>query len=192
MADQGVVQAGFLLFNGRSCNAGSRDPLLNAATRRASEQHFVTFALVNGPGGDSMVQLLSMKIASFQTSPNVSVGYQDATGSLDVGQEIEWDAQHLALSAWTEHVPFAFWIVKTLRPDCLVELGTERGVSYAAFCQAVERLGLGSRCFAVDTWQGDDHAGHYDESVYSRLAELNDRRYRGFSALLRTTGVNQS
>nr|WP_294508374.1 glycosyltransferase [uncultured Rhodopila sp.] len=68
-----------------------------------------------------------------------------------------------------------------------MELGTERGVSYAAFCQAVERLGIGSRCFAVDTWQGDDHAGHYDESVYNRLAELNDRRYRQFSSLLRST-----
>nr|WP_294516957.1 glycosyltransferase [uncultured Rhodopila sp.] len=128
-----------------------------------------------------------MRIASFETPSGAAVTYEAPTERLNFGQEIEWDAQHLALSAWTEHVPFAFWIVKALRPDCLVELGTERGVSYAAFCQAVARLGLGSRCFAVDTWEGDHQAGHYDESVYASLAELNDRHYRQFSSLLRST-----
>jgi glycosyltransferase involved in cell wall biosynthesis len=128
-----------------------------------------------------------MRIASIESPSGSSPNFAIATDGLDIGQEIEWDAQHLALSAWTEHVPFAFWVVKALRPNCLVELGTERGVSYAAFCQAVERLGLGSRCFAVDTWKGDDHAGHYDESVYAFLDRLNDRHYRRFSSLLRST-----
>jgi glycosyltransferase involved in cell wall biosynthesis len=143
--------------------------------------------LVNGPESVFVIQLANMKIANFETPSSVSLAYSATTDRLDIGQEIEWDAQHLALSAWTEHVPFAFWIIKALRPDCLVELGTERGVSYAAFCQAIERLGLGARSFAVDTWQGDEHSGHYDESVYLGVADLNERRYRRFSTLLRST-----
>lgn len=106
---------------------------------------------------------------------------------LQIGPEIDWHPDHLVRSAWLEHVPFAFWIAKVLRPDRLVELGTERGVSYAAFCQAVERLGLPTRCYAVDTWQGDNHAGHYDESVYQEVAAFNDRKNRRFASLLRTT-----
>ncbi|MFC7690678.1 hypothetical protein ACFQY5_14955 [Paeniroseomonas aquatica] len=73
---------------------------------------------------------------------------------LDIGAEIDWQPEHQAESAWHEHVPFAFWLIKALRPRSLVELGTHWGVSYAAFCQAVERLGLEARCFAVDSWEG--------------------------------------
>jgi glycosyltransferase involved in cell wall biosynthesis len=128
-----------------------------------------------------------MKITALESPSSLPISYSATTEQLNIGQEIEWEAQHLAPSAWLEHVPFAFWLVKALRPGCLVELGTERGVSYSAFCQAVERLALGTRCYAVDTWKGDDHAGHYDDFVYTRLSELNDRRYRRFSSLLRTT-----
>jgi O-antigen biosynthesis protein len=128
-----------------------------------------------------------MEISPIDTASGSSIAYSVATAGLNIGPEIEWDPDHLVLSAWTEHVPFAFWLMKVLRPDCFVELGTERGVSYAAFCQAVDRLGVGARCYAVDTWRGDEHAGHYDESVYHQIAEVNDRRYRRFSSLLRST-----
>lgn len=129
----------------------------------------------------------AMDDITLTTPPSELIGYALATGRLEVGPEIDWDPEHLALSAWLEHVPFAFWIMKALRPRCLVELGTERGVSYSAFCQAVQRLNLESRCYAVDTWRGDDHSGHYDELVFASVAELNDRAYRQFSSLLRMT-----
>jgi glycosyltransferase involved in cell wall biosynthesis len=128
-----------------------------------------------------------MNGAALTTPHDEPVHYSILPGRLDIGPEIDWDPEHLATSAWIEHVPFAFWISKVLRPGCFVELGTERGVSYAAFCQAVERLGLGAQCYAVDTWQGDEHSGFYDESVFNGLVELNERRYRQFSSLLRMT-----
>jgi tetratricopeptide (TPR) repeat protein len=99
-----------------------------------------------------------------------------------------WPPQRLGLaSAWWAHVPFAFWIVVASRPRLLVELGTDKGVSYAAFCEAVLRARLGTRCFAVDTWTGDDHAGHYGEDVYNDLRDFHDKRYVAFSNLLRST-----
>jgi glycosyltransferase involved in cell wall biosynthesis len=91
------------------------------------------------------------------------------------------------LSAWWGHVPFAHWIVGALRPACIVELGTHNGVSYAAFCDGVLRDGLNTRCFAIDTWQGDDHAGFYDDSVYQDLQRFHAARYGGFSQMLRCT-----
>ena len=91
------------------------------------------------------------------------------------------------MSAWRTHGPFAFWIVENHRPNLLVELGTHNGFSYLAFCQKISALGLPTRCFAVDSWQGDEHAGFYDNQVYEALKNHHDPRYGTFSRLLKTT-----
>ncbi len=90
-------------------------------------------------------------------------------------------------SAWYGHVPFAHWLVRATMPRCIVELGSHNGVSYSAFCRAVQREGLGARCFAVDTWEGDEHAGFYDDSVYNAFRAYHDDRFSSFSTLLRRT-----
>ncbi len=90
-------------------------------------------------------------------------------------------------SAWYGHVPFGYWIVGQIRPRVLVELGTHNGVSYASFCDAVVDARLATRCFAVDTWEGDPHAGNYGEEVLTSLRQFHDARYGGFSRLLRMT-----
>jgi hypothetical protein len=94
---------------------------------------------------------------------------------------------YLASSAWLEHLPFAFWLVHQHRPATLVELGTHYGCSYFAFCQAVEKLSLNARCYAVDTWKGDEHAGFYDEEVFSAVTLHNKQLYSRFSTLIRAT-----
>ena len=90
-------------------------------------------------------------------------------------------------SAWIAHVPFALWLIPALRPRLLVELGTHNGVSYSAFCDAVATAQLDTRCFAVDTWEGDEHAGFYGQTVYDDLRRFHDQRYGAFSELLRCT-----
>jgi hypothetical protein len=98
-----------------------------------------------------------------------------------------WTPQHLnATSTWVAHIPFAFWLVDVLRPSRFVELGTHHGVSYMAFCQAIQKLGYSSQAYAVDTWSGDEHAGHYGEEVVTRLRERHDRLYATFSTLVRS------
>ncbi len=91
------------------------------------------------------------------------------------------------LSAWKEHIPFAFNLVSVLRPRTIVELGTHAGDSYCAFCQAVVAEGLPTRCWAIDTWEGDAHTGRYGPEVLASLRAHHDPLYGGFSRLLRST-----
>ena len=88
-------------------------------------------------------------------------------------------------SAWHGHVSFAHWLVGATKPRCIVELGTHNGVSYAAFCNAVQRLGLPTQCHAVDSWQGDAHAGEYGEDVFENLSRFDAERFSGCSTLHR-------
>ena len=91
------------------------------------------------------------------------------------------------ISAWIEHIPFGMFLIDALRPKVLVELGTHTGVSYSAFCQAVKQLGLDSRCYAVDTWKGDVHAGFFSMEVLSDLRVHHDPLYGEFSRLVQST-----
>jgi len=88
---------------------------------------------------------------------------------------------------WMEHIPFGMFLVDLLRPRVLVELGTFSGVSFCAFCQAVKALGTGTRCCAVDTWQGDPHNGYYGPEVLSELKSHHDPLYGSFSCLIQST-----
>lgn len=113
------------------------------------------------------------------------------TFASDVGAVISpssfWVPEYFSPSAWIEHAPFAFWICDALRPRRFVELGTHYGYSYFAFCQAIDRLGLGTTAYAVDTWQGDEHAGFYSEDVFRSVDARNRQKYSAFSRLMRTT-----
>lgn len=90
-------------------------------------------------------------------------------------------------SAWHEHVPFAMAFVDLVRPRILVELGTLAGDSYCAFCQTVRQLNLETRCYGIDTWEGDLHTGRCDEEVLAELRSWHDPRYGGFSTLVQST-----
>lgn len=88
---------------------------------------------------------------------------------------------------WCGHLPFAAWLMKQLRPSLLVELGTHSGNSYFSFCQAARENDIATKCYAVDTWQGDEHAGAYSNEVFEQVSVHNQTYYGGFSRLLRMT-----
>nr|WP_245347445.1 class I SAM-dependent methyltransferase [Cohnella lubricantis] len=93
----------------------------------------------------------------------------------------------MALSAWTGHRRFAYDLIRNLKPGLAVELGTHWGISFYSFCQAAVDTGSGTRCIAVDTWLGDDHAGRYSEEVFATVNAIVNAFYRSTATLLRTT-----
>lgn len=89
-------------------------------------------------------------------------------------------------SAWRQHIPFAFFLMAIIRPTKVVELGTYLGASFFAFCQAAKEFNIDCSCYAVDTWEGDKHAGHYCNEVYETVVAAHDH-YKEFAYLLRMT-----
>jgi Methyltransferase domain len=79
------------------------------------------------------------------------------------------------------------FLVHLLEPKTIVELGTQYGDSYCAFCQAVSELGLDTACYAIDTWEGDPHVGEYGPDVLEDLQKHHDAFYGSFSTLVQST-----
>ncbi len=110
----------------------------------------------------------------------------DLLEALQIGDEIYREPSRLvAPHAWEGHIPFVYWLVKALRPAMLVELGTHTGNSYFAMCEALDLTGCGGKAFAVDTWEGDEHAGFYGDDVFQSVVGHNDGHFASFSTLLR-------
>jgi Methyltransferase domain len=101
--------------------------------------------------------------------------------------ELMYPHRLVAPPAWVAHIPFAFWIVEAMRPDTIVELGVHSGNSYSSFLQAVQTLSLPTRCFGIDHWRGDEHAGSYGDEVYNNLRAYHDLHYGTFSTLIRSS-----
>ena len=97
----------------------------------------------------------------------------------------QFEPRVYGVGAWTPHLYFAYDLVALIRPRLLAELGTDRGESYFAFCQSVAENTTATRCFAIDTWQGDEQAGQYDETTFAQVDAHNRAHYESFSILMR-------
>src|SRR5262249_12973633 len=106
---------------------------------------------------------------------------------IEAGAELTYPNRLVAPPAWLGHTPFALWIVEALKPRIIVELGVHSGNSYCAFLQAVQALSLPTRCFGIDHWRGDEHAGTYGEELYANLQGYHDPLYGAFSTLMRSS-----
>jgi hypothetical protein len=113
---------------------------------------------------------------------------QERLKALDIGEELFWEPLRLVPpDPWVGHLPFAYWLIKVGKPAMLLELGTHTGNSYFAFCQALASLNTAARAYAVDTWQGDEHAGYYSDDVFADVTAFNRAHFLPFSTLVRTT-----
>ena len=95
-----------------------------------------------------------------------------------------WSIDDLTPSAWTGHIPFLFALTGLERPRRYVELGSHFGASFFAYCQAVARLGYRSTPVAVDSWEGDVHAGLYDNLVFEKFKFIF-KKYADFAVFMR-------
>ena len=85
------------------------------------------------------------------------------------------------------HAPFAFWLMESLKPKTLVELGTHTGNSFAALCQGAKYLNYEPSCFAFDIWQEDSNTDLCGEEVYSNVNAYFASEYGKFAKLIQKT-----
>ena len=170
-ARQPLIRSVYRLARRAEHDAGAREQLQHIAGQ------LLSFHQLHAAGGSHLSPTKARRASATDAAP---LGYCLSPASF-------WQPEDVVPSAWHEHAPFAFWLTEALRPEVFVELGTHHGFSYLAFCQAVQRLGTLTKCYAVDTWQGDEHAGFYGDEVLAKLNQLHDRRYSGFSQLIRST-----
>lgn len=81
-------------------------------------------------------------------------------------------------SAWSGHYFFAYDLVANTKPKVIVELGTHKGNSLFSFAQAIKDLNLKTELHAIDTWEGDEHAGYYEEDVYKKFLKIKEKYYK--------------
>lgn len=80
--------------------------------------------------------------------------------------------------AWLGHINFAYDLVANAKPKVVVELGTHWGVSFFSFCQAAKDHSPSTQLNAVDTWQGEEHAGVYGEEVIKKVREIKEEYFK--------------
>ena len=83
----------------------------------------------------------------------------------------------IVISSWEGHVPFFYCLLHFVRPRRFVELGTYYGNSFFAACQMSKLMGDSIECIAVDSWQGDKHAGVLEENVFSQFKNILENWY---------------
>ncbi len=98
--------------------------------------------------------------------------------------------KYYAPSSWWQHVPIAHWLVENLKPEKIVELGSHYGISFFAFCEAASQFSDNTYTYAIDTWEGDEQAGYYDDDVFNKVAKEQQGYHRLRSTLIRDSFDN--
>ncbi len=75
-------------------------------------------------------------------------------------------------TAWRGLGAIGYELVAHLKPKHVVELGSYGGFSTCCLGLALRDHSPGSILRAVDTWQGDSHAGFYSEDVWGQFSRL--------------------
>lgn len=78
---------------------------------------------------------------------------------------------------WCGHRNFAYDLVRWLKPARIAELGVHWGTSFFSWAQAIKDARLNCHLIGVDTFEGDEHAGHYGDEVYSTVTDVVQQRF---------------
>lgn len=93
-------------------------------------------------------------------------------------------------SSWHTHYNLLRFLIFEFKPKKIVELGTWYGFSYFSMCEIVRELQLeknNTKCFGVDHWGGDDHAGLIDAKEAFEFVNKINQEYKDFSKLVKKT-----
>lgn len=95
-----------------------------------------------------------------------------------IGHAVFWRPRHVTTSPLLGQIPFLFWLMETIRPRTVMQIGLSDGVAYMALCQASERLNGSTICFGLYTQAPplptaflEEHNSHYAD--FSRLIHID-------------------
>ncbi len=94
-----------------------------------------------------------------------------------------WQPRYLAASAALVHLPFLFWLVETVRPASVVQLGLRDGVGFMGLCQGIDKLGLDAVCMGVQP-AGED-AVKLADKVPEKMLDSHGALYGDFSFIVK-------
>src|SRR5437764_3203567 len=83
---------------------------------------------------------------------------------------------------WCMHLPFAYDLMRELKPRIFVQLGVGKGEPYFGFCQSVAEHILSTKCYGIDTWNDKTQADEIGAETKTEVANYN-WRYSSFSTL---------
>lgn len=113
-----------------------------------------------------------MENTTDQTQGNLLTDWTYSDPQFDFEQvKSDWE------TPWSGHKSFGYDAILNFKPSTVVELGTAGGTSMFSFCQAVKDHSLKTELFAIDSWEGDAHAGAYSSSVYDRVVHIKEKLY---------------
>lgn len=98
-----------------------------------------------------------------------------------------WRPRYVESSNWLAQIPFIFWLIEAQSPKNVIELGTQDGISYFAFCQAIERLDLPANCLSIYASPEERTTNLDPDANYKKVKATNDSYYAGFSKVVRTS-----
>ena len=125
---------------------------------------------------DKVSETLTVSTVSQATQEHVVTPLTELSIPLS-SKAVFWPPRHGALSKDIFHVPLIFWLVETMRPARVLQLGLQDPGSYLAVCQAMDRLGLEGQCWVLAS------AGEAD-SLGAARQEQHDQMYGDFSSIL--------
>ena len=96
-----------------------------------------------------------------------------------------FSVEFMCFSTWVDHLAFGYDIVAAARPKLTVELGAQGGLSFFCFCQSLKENEIDGIAYAVDTWEGEEHTGKYDETVFDTVQKQARKKYAGYAYLMR-------
>ena len=82
-------------------------------------------------------------------------------------------------SAWTGHRQFANWLVQSLKPEIIVDLGIDYG--YSMFSLAESNIG---QVYGIDNFKGDIHTGIHNDAYDTVIKVINENQYTNINIVM--------
>ncbi|GGD36008.1 hypothetical protein GCM10011358_19760 [Sinisalibacter lacisalsi] len=128
-----------------------------------------------------------MQESTAKPAAGAEIAFGPGHAPVPVGQEpylpfsspaIFWRPRCVVDSPMLAQVPYLFWLMETLQPDSVVQVGLGDGLVYMTLCQSIERLGARGSMIGL---AGADEAPLLPE----RFQRDHDAHYADFSVLAR-------